>query len=140
MGHDLNSTTDPKQPELRLNWAVEFDEPAGTRADARYFGNDIGDGVAAGIPGWGNSEREWYLAEAAATDGQGNLVVSADRTHPESDPVAAAREAYYGGPAEWTSAKLTTLDRVHFMYGRIEARLQSPTGLGTWPKAASVER
>ena len=121
------------RPRLELTWSVEFDEPEGTAPDASVFGNDIGDGTAAGIPGWGNSEREWYLADAAKTDGRGNLVIRAERTDPATDPVAAARTAYYGGPAEWTSAKLTTLDRLHFAYGRVEARVKAPTGLGTWP-------
>jgi beta-glucanase (GH16 family) len=120
-------------PALKLNWSVEFDEAAGARPSASFFGNDIGDGVAAGIPGWGNSEREWYEADAATTDGSGNLVIRAERTKPETDSEAAAREAYYGGPAEWTSAKLTTLDRLHFRYGRVEARVKAPSGSGTWP-------
>ncbi len=130
--NDLAPGSDYLKPRLELLWSLEFDGPHGQAPDSSVFNHDSGDGVAAGIPGWGNSEREWYL-DAAHTDGRGNLVISADRTDPANDPIAAEREAYYGGPAEWTSAKLTTLDKLHFSYGRIEARIKAASGSGTWP-------
>ena len=114
--------------KYELTWAEEFDLAPGAQPDPKVWNFDLGDGTAAGIPGWGNSEREYYLPEAAAFDGQSNLVVSATR-QPADNPYGC----YYGTPAEWTSAKLTTLNKLHFRYGRIEGRLQIPKGLGTWP-------
>ena len=56
------------------------------------------------------------------------LVITATR-QPAENPYPV----YYGGNAEWTSAKLTTYNKVGFKYGRIEARMKMPQGIGTWP-------
>jgi beta-glucanase (GH16 family) len=31
------------------------------------------------------------------------------------------------------SAKITTLDKFHFKYGKIQARIKAPFGAGIWP-------
>lgn len=115
------------EPRLQLIWADNFAEPAGSPPDSRHWSADVGDGSDHGIAGWGNNEREFYLAEAAA-HGDGAMVLSATRM-PADNPY----DCYYGTPAEWTSAKYTTLGKVHFRYGRVEARIKFPTGVGTWP-------
>lgn len=116
------------KPEYQLLWEQDFNQPAGTPPSAADWRNDIGDGVAAGIAGWGNQEREYYIEEAARTNGEGSLVITASR-QPAENPYPV----YYGGNAEWTSAKLTTYNKVGFKYGRIEARIKMASGLGTWP-------
>lgn len=115
-------------PKLELLWSDEFDAPAGTAPETRNWTFDIGDGTEAGIPGWGNQEREWYLPEQAKLNGSSALVISAE--------LADANrhfDAYYGKPAEWLSAKIHTKGKVEVLYGRIEARVKIPTGVGTWP-------
>lgn len=114
--------------ELKLLWSQDFDEPAGSAPDARFWTHDVGDGTSSGIPGWGNQEREWYLESHAGTDGNGNLVITAERL-----PADNELEAYYGGSAEWGSAKIHTAGKVEVLYGRVEARARAPRGTGTWP-------
>jgi beta-glucanase (GH16 family) len=115
------------KPELSLIWEQDFNEPSGTLPNPKVWNFNLGDGSEYGIPGWGNQEREFYTDKNVATDGSGNLVISADRYPLDEQP-----DSYYG-KAEWSSAKLTTLNKVHFKYGRFEARLKLPSGLGTWP-------
>jgi hypothetical protein len=70
---------------------------------------------------------EYYTdsAENAATDGEGNLVITAK----EAD---GSLTCYYG-PCEYTSARLISWHKAEFAHGRIEARLQVPFGPGLWP-------
>lgn len=112
----------------QLLWAEEFDGAKGSAIDLATWNYNLGDGTEYGIPGWGNSEREYYVEEAAKLDGESNLVVTASRL-PADNPYSC----YYGPAAEWQSAKLTTFKKVHFKYGRVEGRLRIPSGLGTWP-------
>ena len=123
-----------------LLWSQEFDGPHGEAIDPQTWVFNLGDGSTYGIPGWGNSEREYYLESAATIDGSSNLRIQATRqpVFTEDNPSGQPFEdnpypAYYGTAAEWTSAKLTTLNKVSLMYGRVEARIKAPQGLGTWP-------
>ena len=118
----------PSGAELKLLWSQEFDEAAGSSVDRAFWNFDIGDGSEVGIPGWGNQEREWYLPEQAATDGNGSLVITATKL-----PADNSYMAYYGTPADWASAKLHTAGKVSVLHGRIEARVRVPKGAGTWP-------
>ncbi len=60
------------------------------------------------------------------TDGDGNLIIKLD----EAD---GSQECYYG-PCEFESARLVTQNKAEFAYGRIESRIQVPTGGdGLWP-------
>jgi beta-glucanase (GH16 family) len=103
---------------LRLVWSDEFDGPAGRPADPARWTHQVGDGSAHGIPGWGNGELQRYTegTENAALDGAGNLVITARRSS-----------------SGYTSARLVTKGKVPVAYGRIEARIQLPRGLGLWP-------
>ena len=118
----------PSGAALKLLWSQEFAEPEGSSPNSRFWNFDLGDGSSAGIPGWGNMEREWYLPEQAATDGSGSLVITATKL-PADNP----HQAYYGKPAEWASAKLHTAGKISVLYGRVEARVRVPKGAGTWP-------
>jgi len=55
----------------------------------------------------------------AATDGNGNLVIT------------ALRESYQG--SQFTSARIKTQNLFTQTYGRFEARLKTPYGQGLWP-------
>ena len=45
----------------KLLWSQEFNSKAGTPVSKTFWTHDIGDGTEAGIPGWGNGERELAL-------------------------------------------------------------------------------
>ena len=111
----------------RLVWSDEFNSRAGTAPNPGVWGREVGDGTVNGIPGWGNSELEYYTDGTAnvATDGQGNLNITAR----EAD---GSLLCYYG-PCEYTSARLLTKNRFEVAYGRIEARIKVPEGAGLWP-------
>ena len=79
-----------------------------------------------GITGWGNNELQYYTAEPEnlALDGDGHLVITAREVGEDSDLVC------WYGPCEYTSARLTTQDRLAFTYGRVEASMKLPEGCG----------
>ncbi len=122
-----NRAPDPGPGGWSLVWADEFAGPAGTPPNPDNWGYEIGDGTVNGIPGWGNAELQYYTdsPDNAATDGNGNLVITAE---PASD------EQCYYGDCEYTSARLVTTNRAEFAYGRIESRILVPDGEdGLWP-------
>lgn len=111
-----------------LVWSDEFDGPAGSQPDFSVWTPEIGDGTP-GNPGWGNAERQYYTGDPANlfVDGEGNLVIRVLETHGD------APACHYGGPCEYTSARIVTAGVVEVTYGRIEARLKLPYGQGIWP-------
>jgi beta-glucanase (GH16 family) len=113
--------------DWKLVWSDEFDTGAGTAPNPSIWGREMGDGTVNGIPGWGNSELEYYTdgTENVSTDGLGNLQI----TVKEAD---GSLTCYYG-PCEYTSARLLTKDRFEVAYGRVEARIKVPAGAGLWP-------
>jgi beta-glucanase (GH16 family) len=120
----------------KLLWSQEFNSKAGTAVSKTFWNYDIGDGTESGIPGWGNGEREYYIPEALKHDGKGSLVVTATKMPVPANGQVSAKNpylCYYGTACEWTSGKITTLGKVGFMYGRIEARIKMPKGVGMWP-------
>jgi hypothetical protein len=86
--------------DWKLVWSDEFNNQAGTAPNPSVWGREVGDGTVNGIPGWGNSELEYYTdgTQNVATDGQGNLLITAR----EAD---GSLICYYG-PCEYTSARL----------------------------------
>ncbi|MEY4310542.1 MAG: hypothetical protein RLZ71_468 [Actinomycetota bacterium] len=112
-------------------WSQEFNEAAGTAPSSSEFdlGSDYaaGDGTLIGNAGWGNNERQWYTPSQARTDGAGNLVLTAKKT------VAGDNLSCYYGTCTWKSAKLVTLGKVGFKYGRLEIRAKVSGGRGQWP-------
>ena len=122
-----NRGADPGKEGWVMRWSEEFNEPAGTLPNPDIWTPEIGDGTANGIPGWGNNERQTYTGdpENGSTDGDGNLVI----TVREAD---GSLSCYYG-TCEYTSARLITLDKVDFAYGRLEARVKVAEGVGLWP-------
>ncbi len=98
-----------------LVWADEFE---GSEVDTNNWSFQIGDGTSEGIPGWGNNELEYYRAENATVD-SGYLIIT-------------AKEENYGGK-NYTSARLRTINKADFLYGKFEARIKLPRGQGMWP-------
>lgn len=96
-----------------LVWSDEFEGAFGDAPDPAHWNHETGD------HGWGNEEWQDYTDSRAnsALDGEGNLVIT-------------ARQEDHGG---YTSARMTTQNNIEHAYGRIEARIQLPSGQGIWP-------
>ena len=90
-----------------------------------FWTPDLGDGSQHGLIGWGNHEREFYTTASLSADN--GLTITAAREGGVSDLAA------YYGPAEWTSGKIHTNQKVYFKYGYLEISAKMPKGVGTWP-------
>ena len=99
-------------PGLSLKWSDEFNDTAINNNTWNY---DIGGN------GWGNNELEYYTnstKNSFITLG-GYLVLE------------ARQEAM--GSNNYTSARLLTMNKQQFNYGRIDVRAILPKGQGIWP-------
>jgi len=96
-----------------LSWSDEFNDPAGTKPNPKYWGYDIGGG------GWGVAQLQVYTNTAAnaATDGNGNLAITAIKD----------------AQGNFTSARIKTQGKFEQAYGRFEMRAKISTGNGMWP-------
>ncbi len=101
----------------QLVWSDEFD---GDSLDESKWSYQNGDGcqISQDLCGWGNNELQYYRPENAVVS-DGYLTIT------------AKREAYMG--RDYTSARLRTIDKGDWTYGRMEARIKLPTGQGIWP-------
>ncbi len=108
----------------KLLWSQEFNEPAGTSPNPKFFKYDLGGG------GWGNKEMQWYTEDAVKTNGTGQLVISATKIPPVQDG-----DLPYNcfGDCQYYSGRINTQGKIRFKYGRLEARIQMPSGGGVWP-------
>jgi len=112
----------------RILWSQSFNEKAGTRVDPKTWTYDLGNGF-----GWGNGEREYYtnLPNNLSTDGSGNLVITArPLSWDNNKDIKMLRSC---NDCAYSSAKIVTRDKIGFKYGRIEARIKTPAGVGMWP-------
>ena len=125
LANNQAAAADPSK--WKLVWSDEFNSNAGTAPDSSVWDREIGDGTVNGIPGWGNDELEYYTGGTAnaATDGQGNLQITAKQAD-------GSLMCYYG-PCQYTSARLLTKNCFEVAYGRVEARVKVPQGSGLWP-------
>ncbi len=103
------------RPGWTLVWHDEFNGRTGTApAKTRWRYNS-------GCSGWGNNELECYTRRIknVRKDGRGHL------------EIVGRREAYRGH--RYTSGRILTKGLFTRTYGRFEARMKIPRGLGTWP-------
>jgi beta-glucanase (GH16 family) len=109
----------PGKPSWVLSWSDEFSGLDGAPPDpAKWV-------VETGGNGWGNQELEYYTARREnVRQEDGNLVIEARRER-YTGPDGVARD--------YTSARLKTNGRFSQKFGRFEARLRLPYGLGMWP-------
>ncbi len=131
LDNQITTTASLPANDWVMVWNDEFDGVAGTPPDANIWKYEMGDGTLNGIPGWGNSESQYYTdnSDNAALDGNGNLAITMLKEEPENTDLLC-----WYGPCEYTSARLISADRMAYEYGRIEARLQVPDGpSGLWP-------
>jgi beta-glucanase (GH16 family) len=130
----VNPVADAAPKKLKLLWSDEFNGGKGTRPSSKVWSAEIGGG------GWGNSERQFYTDKAAnaSMDGSGRLVITANRIsnqYAEQVGEVPGTEDILNRCSEcqFTSARLKTARKLSFQYGRIEARIKMPEGIGTWP-------
>jgi beta-glucanase (GH16 family) len=95
---------------LNLIWSCEFSAVSETNKWAFDTGTGTG--------GWGNSELEYYRTQNA-TVSNGNLKIT------------VKRESY--GGKYFTSARMKTLGKFTFRYGKVAARIKGVYGKGLWP-------
>ena len=110
---------EPKQSlpnrNFELVWSDEFIGDSGTAADAAKWTYDLGTGNG----GWGNGELQSYTKnpQNVSLDGKGNLVITALKSNTGS----------------YTSARVKTQGIFSHQFGKVEARIKTPTGSGIWP-------
>jgi beta-glucanase (GH16 family) len=103
-------------PNCELVWSDEFE---GDELDTSRWEAQTGTGTGYGLPaGWGNNELQYYQPENA-TVADGFLTITARQESVSS--------------SEYTSARLRTLGRAAWTYGRMEMRAKMPIGQGLWP-------
>jgi beta-glucanase (GH16 family) len=107
------------QPAFALVWSDEF---SGTALDLSNWSYETGYG---GNFGWGNDEWQLYTnSPSNISVVGGNLEISAQCASP---PACGKRNGTI------TSARINTLNKFAFKYGKVEARLKPPVGKGAWP-------
>jgi len=89
-----------------------FDE--GTKPNPEIWNIDVGGS------GFGNNEDQFY------TDRSSNIYLKDSLLH-----IVARKEDFEH--RHYTSAKITTRQKLSIQYGSIEVRMKLPEGLGTWP-------
>jgi beta-glucanase (GH16 family) len=103
---------EPDEDFVNLVWGDEFNV-AGAPNTANW-GYDIGAG------GWGNGEEQFYRNNADNVKVEGGFL-----------KITAKKQNFSG--SSYTSARIKTEGKQNFTYGKIEARMKLPQGVGTWP-------
>jgi len=93
-------------------WSDEFNTDGAP--DPAKWGYDLGAG------GWGNAELEYYTSRSDNVIVQGGVL-----------KIKAIKESYSG--SAYTSARILTMNKFAFTYGKVEVRAKLPAGVGTWP-------
>ena len=97
----------------KLVWSDEFNYKG--LPDSSKWNYDVGG------HGWGNNEKQFYLEKSLE-----NSYVADGRLH-----IAALKKNYE--KLNYTSAKLTTWQKLKLQYGKIEVMAKLPRGKGSWP-------
>lgn len=97
--------------EYSLVWSDEFN---GSKLDESVWNYNTGGG------GWGNNELQYY------TNRPENI-----RLVNGCLEIEARKETYEN--REYTSARIYSKGKKSFLYGKMEARIKFPGGVGTWP-------
>lgn len=106
--------SDPPQKELKLIWSDEFN---GTQLDESKWEVMLGNGSDYGIWEWGNNEDQYYKKE--------NAIVIDGKLR-----IKAVREDIAG--YDFSSARIRSLNKGDFKYGRIEASIRMANSGGLW--------
>lgn len=101
----------PDEEIWALSWSDEFE---GNALDMDTWSHEFGS------HGWGNNELQMYTSSPNNTEvSNGTLKITARQ---ES-----------AGSANYTSARIRTIGKMEFLYGKVEARIKIPSGQGIWP-------
>ena len=103
--------------DWQLVWSDEFDADSLDMSKWEYM---YGTGSQYGIPGWGNSELQYY------TDREENIYIEDGKLH-----IRALQESF--ATRNYTSARIRTINKADFLYGKYEIRAKMPKGQGLWP-------
>jgi beta-glucanase (GH16 family) len=106
--------SDPPEKFKSLVWSDEFD---GTELDLTKWEVQLGTGTSVGLYFWGNDEKQYYRNE--------NITVENGLLR-----IRAQRENFEG--MEYTSARIRSLGKADFKYGRIEAKIRMDNTGGLW--------
>lgn len=98
-----------------LVWSDEFN---GTQVDLSKWSFETGTGCDIALCGWGNNELQYYKSQNATIS---NGILS----------ITAKKERVNG--STYTSARMKSLLKGDWTYGRFEARIKLPSGDGLWP-------
>lgn len=105
---------DPPEKSSELVWSDEFNGNALDESKWEYM---IGDGSDYGIWRWGNNEEQYYRKENVTVE---NGVLK----------IKSFRESIAG--YDYTSARIRSLNKGDFKYGRIEAGIRMDNTGGLW--------
>lgn len=117
--HSDTGSSDSTKGDYELVWSDEFDYEGAPDSTKWIF--DIGD--ACDLPqgcGWGNQELQHYTDDASNVHVKnGNLVIT-------------LRNEQIGN-SNHSSARIKTLGKGDWTYGKMVTRAKLPKGLGVWP-------
>jgi beta-glucanase (GH16 family) len=99
--------------DWKLIWSDEFDDDG--LPDDTKWSYDIGG------HGWGNNEKQYYRAKSKE-----NSIIKDGKLH-----IIALKKDFE--QSNYTSAKLTTYQKLDLQYGKIEVKAKLPKGKGSWP-------
>lgn len=106
-----HATPEPEQPVALSGGVFDgFDGRAGAPPSAALWDDEFGRGHDAGLQTYTDSPQNLRL------DGNGYLVIEARRT-----------------VNSYTSARVTTSNKLSMQYGTVSARIKFPSGQGIWP-------
>lgn len=97
--------------------------------------------IGNGVNGWGNQEAEYYTASPTNVRIEnGSLVIQANEVghyktktlNENGSRVIEAQRVNYRG-FDYTSARINTLGKESFLFGKIEIDAKMPAGESTWP-------
>ncbi len=117
-GGELQNPGLPQTAAFEMVWSDEFD---GDSLNPANWDVQTGNGAEEGIPGWGNNELQYYTADNISLV-EGNLVLEAR--------AGDSPEPQFG----YTSGRIRTQGKPNgdITYGRIEASIKVPPGVGLW--------
>jgi beta-glucanase (GH16 family) len=106
--------SDPPSFTRVLVWSDEFD---GNELDEDKWEVQLGTGSSVGLVQWGNNEAQFYRRENLSVE-NGLLRIRSQRENFQN--------------MEYTSARIRSLNKGDFKYGRIEARIRMDNTPGLW--------